>query len=228
MNGSETIVISLGGSIIAPDELDVVFLGKFRALVTRYTEQGKKFLIITGGGSTARRYISALEDNGEIDDIRKDWMGIYTTRVNANFVKIFFKDLAHKDIVRDPNVIPETSKPVLLGGGWEPGASSDNVAVIAAGTLQAAKVINLSNIKHVYDSDPRENPDAQKYEKLTWEEYRSFIPSDWKPGLSTPFDPVASAKAQELGLEVAIMDGHDLESLANYIDGKDFEGTVIS
>lgn len=228
MNTSDTIVISLGGSIVVPEAIDITFLHAFRALIEKHTNQGKRFIIIVGGGNTAREYINALEDNGNIDDTRKDWMGIYTTRLNAQFVKIFFGDLAHKEIIHNPNELFESRHPVIFGGGWEPGASTDHVAVVVAGNAKATKVINLSNIAHVYDSDPNKNPDAIKYERLTWDQYRSFIPREWTPGLSTPFDPIASVKASELGIEVAIMDGKNIENLDRYLDGQAFQGTIIA
>lgn len=228
MGSADTIVISLGGSIVVPHDIDTDFLLRFRSLITEQTEKGKRFIIIVGGGHTARKYIDALEVAGEIDNIRKDWMGIYSTHLNAQFVKIFFKDLAYKELLLDKKNIPDTDKPVLFGAGGTPGSSTDLGAVAVAETSGATCVINLSNIAHVYDSDPNKNPNAVKYEKLSWDQYRSFIPSDWTPGLSTPFDPIASERASDAGLEVAIMNGKDLENLRRYFEGEDFEGTVIS
>ena len=47
------------------------------------------------------------------------------------------------------------------------------------------------------------------------------------PEAYAPFDPIASKHADENGIEVAIMNGKNLANLANYIEGKEFLGTVI-
>ena len=91
----------------------------------------------------------------------------------------------------------------------------------------AKKVINLSNIDHVYDSDPRVNPSAKQIEKISWADYRKLIPAEWSPGLSTPFDPTASEMAEKEGIEVAIMNGKPIDNLTKYLAGQEFSGTII-
>ncbi len=99
---------------------------------------------------------------------------------------------------------------------------------MAAKTLGAKKVINLSNIDYVYTADPRTNPDATKIETIGWADFRKLLPEEWDPGLSSPFDPVAAKEAQVLGLEVAVINGAKLDEFEKYLDGKPFGGTVIS
>ena len=57
----KTIVISLGGSLIVPDKIDIPFLRKFREIINKHKTK-YKFIIVTGGGSTARKYINALSE----------------------------------------------------------------------------------------------------------------------------------------------------------------------
>ena len=76
-------------------------------------------------------------------------------------------------------------------------------------------------------SDPQTNPNAQKIEDITWEEFRKLIPDTWEPGLSSPFDPVAAKEAQAKDIEVACIDGGNLASLQNYLAGTPFIGTRI-
>jgi uridylate kinase len=109
-----------------------------------------------------------------------------------------------------------------------PGHSSDFDAILMAEESGALTVINLSNIDYAYDKDPNKYPDAKKIEKISWSEFRKLLPEKWEPGLSSPFDPIAAKHAQDLGLEVVIMNGSNLENLSNYLDGKNFLGTVIS
>ena len=66
------------------------------------------------------------------------------------------------------------------------------------------------------------------FEKISWKEYRELIPKEWNPGLSSPFDPIASKMAEEAGIEVVIMNGKPIDNLANYLKGEKFLGTIIS
>ncbi len=224
----ETIVISLGGSLIIPDNLDVDFLKDFRRLILAQVGEGKKFAIITGGGKLCRRYNSSLADviNPSSDEL--DWLGIAATRLNAEFVRIIFGDKAYEKIIMNPEIVPDKSKPIIVGGGWKPGNSSDLAAVYLAKNIGAKKIINLSNVDHVYDSDPKKNPNAQAIEKISWADFHALIPKDWIPGLNFPFDPMASKMAEEDEMEVIIMNGKPIENLANYLNGKEFLGTKIS
>ena len=51
--------MSLGGSVIAPDKIDVSFLKNFKKIINKYTGKGYKFAIICGGGKIARDYQKA-------------------------------------------------------------------------------------------------------------------------------------------------------------------------
>ncbi len=99
---------------------------------------------------------------------------------------------------------------------------------MAAKQLGAKRLVNLSNIEYVYTADPRKDPSAQPIERIGWPEFRALIPEHWDPGLSSPFDPVASKLAQELSMEIAVISGAKLEEFDNYISGKPFVGTRIS
>ena len=56
---SETIVMSVGGSLIVPGEIDVTFLSALKQFVDFETATGRRFIIIAGGGKTARNYQDA-------------------------------------------------------------------------------------------------------------------------------------------------------------------------
>jgi uridylate kinase len=227
METRESIVISLGGSIVVPDMPDPDFIIAFRDLILKHVQKGKRFFIIVGGGKTARRYQEALRNTIDPTNEDLDWIGIYSTHLNAQLVRLSFGAHAPSDIVTDPAIVPSLSQEVIIGAGWKPGCSTDMDAVLTAEEINAKKLINLSNVSYVYDSDPKKNPNAKKFENLSWHDYRSFIPEEWVSGMNSPFDPIASKKAEELGLEVAFIAGQDLASLENYLNGESFTGSVI-
>lgn len=223
----ETIIISLGGSLIIPDEIDVNFLKDFKKLILAEIEKGKKFLIITGGGKICRKYqevAKALSDPSPED---LDWIGIKSLKLNAELLRVIFKEYAYKEVISNLSSDFKFEKSIIIGSAFRPGRSTDWDAVEGAKTLGAKKIINLSNTDYVYDSDPKINPNAKKIEEISWEEYRKLIPKDWNPGLNSPFDPVASKMAEEEGMEVVIMNGKPIDNLAKYLNGEKFLGTVI-
>jgi uridylate kinase len=227
MEETKHIVISLGGSLIVPDEIDVAFIKDFVDTIREYVSRGFLFVIITGGGKICRKYNKSVEEivSPTKDDL--DWIGIAATRLNAEFVRVLFGDLAYHRVILDPDTMQGIYSPVIVGGGWKPGNSSDLAAVHAAATLSAKKVVNLSNIDYAYDKDPKKFPDAVKIEKTSWPDFRKFLPKEWEPGLNSPFDPLAAEHAESIGLEVAIMNGKNIENFKKYLDGEEFLGTII-
>jgi uridylate kinase len=223
----ETIVLSLGGSLIIPNDIDLEFLKQFKELILSQTSKGKKFLIITGGGKICRVYQDASKKltSPTSDDL--DWIGIASTRLNAELLRVTFGDNAYREIVMDPDMIPKTDKKILLGGGWKPGNSSDLAAIHSAISAGSKKVINLSNIDYLYDKDPNKYKDSEKIEKISWAGLIALLPKTWEPGANVPFDPIAAQKASSMGVEVAILNGKNISNLEKYLNGEDFVGTQI-
>lgn len=225
----EYVVVSVGGSLIVPGEIDTVFLKNFRALVLRKVREGFSFYIITGGGKLARNYQEAARTIREdLTSEDADWIGIHATRLNAHLFQTLFAEFSRDRIVKDPTKALSARTPIIIGSGWKPGNSTDLCSIMAAKKVGAKKVVNLSNIDYVYDSDPRKNPNAKPFTKLSWTEFRDLIPKEWDPGLSSPFDPVAAREAESSHLEVAIINGGKLVEFERYLSEETFVGTVIS
>ncbi|MDO8465090.1 MAG: UMP kinase [Gallionella sp.] len=227
-NERERIVVSVGGSLIVPDQIDTDFLTRFKALILEKVQKGFTFSIIAGGGQTARRYQDAVNKVTPLSSQDTDWIGIHATRLNAQLLRNIFVGYAHQHVIKNPTIDTEADEPIIIAAGWQPGHSTDYCAVMLAKNIGARRLVNLSNIDYVYDSDPKKNPDAKKIEQTSWAEFRGIIPDHWDPGLSSPFDPIAAKEAETLNLEVAIINGTNLEEFSNYLDNRPFVGTVIS
>lgn len=225
----ERVVVSVGGSLIVPAGIDTGFLRNFRALVLEEIKRGFSFVIISGGGATARAYQKASEAvRGDLPREDVDWVGIHSTRLNAQLLRNIFAEEAYPHILKNPTADISAQEPILIAGGWKPGWSTDYCAVLMAKNLGATKLVNLSDIDYVYDADPKQNKNAKPLEKVSWSEFRKIIPAEWDPGIHSPFDPVAAKEAEQLNLEVAIINGNHLERLSDYLAGSPFTGTVIS
>jgi len=223
-------VISVGGSLIVPEGIDLDFLAAFKMFIIKRIEKGDRFILITGGGRTARKYQEAAAHVSGIDNVEKDWLGIHSTRLNAHMLKTVFKLYANPFVVKDyeEDILKiDFKEKILVGAGWKPGWSTDYCAVLLAKQFNANTVINLSNVENVYSEDPRVNPEAKKYENISWGEFREIVGSVWDPGMSAPFDPIASKEAQKMNLKVVILNGKNLGNLQDFMDGKKFKGTII-
>lgn len=230
MEKGGTVIISVGGSLIVPDQIDTAFLSSFKELIETEIRDGWRFIVIAGGGKTARRYQEAVRAVGELTSEDIDWIGIHATRLNGHLLRTVFRGIAHPTMVTNPDDILDMPKdtPLIIAAGYRPGSSTDLRAVQIAERRHATKLINLSNIDYVYSADPKTDPSAQPIENISWADFRKMIPAEWDPGLSSPFDPVAARTAEAYGLEVAIMNGTKLEELAKYLRNEPFAGTRIS
>jgi len=224
-------VISLGGSIVAPDEVDVEFLKKFVNLVRSFIEadSNRHFIFVVGGGAPARRYQNAYREiTDNIKDDEADWIGIMATRLNAQLVKALMSEWCAQEVVTNPCEVEPLTGRVLVAAGWKPGFSTDYDAVLLAERFGADMVINLSNIEKVYTADPKKNPDARPIDKISWKDFRSMTGDEWIPGKNVPFDPVASRHSEKIGLKVICAGGKNLDNLGNILRGEEFVGTEIS
>ena len=227
-------VLSVGGSIVAPDKPDFDFLDKFSKIIRAWLSQdlSRKLIMVIGGGAPARDYQNAYR---KVCDLRKapakndeaDWIGIMATRLNAQLVKAVFEDLCPNPVVYDPTTVDMFGGQILVAAGWKPGFSTDNDAVVLAERFSGNLVVNLSNIAKVYTDDPKKNPEARPIDSISWEDFIKIVGTEWVPGKNTPFDPIASQRAQKAGIKVICAAGKDIENLENILNGKDFKGTVI-
>ena len=222
----EIIIMSVGGSLIVPEEIDVDFLRKFRRLIISRLRR-QRFILIAGGGRTCRKYQNAAREIVKLTKEDADWLGIHTTRLNAHLMRTIFKDYAYPKIIFDPNDKISFKQSILVAAGHMPGCSTDHDAVMLAKNLGVKKIINMSNIDYAYDKDPKKFRDARKIERTSWEGFRKIVGNRWDPGLNAPFDPVASRLAQELGMTVIILNGKNLDNLKRCLEGKSFKGTTI-
>ncbi|MDC7226322.1 MAG: UMP kinase [Spirochaetales bacterium] len=223
-------VISLGGSIIAPDKVDTEFLKEFHSEITAYLNRNpkRKLIFVTGGGGPARAYQTAYREiSSAADTDLQDWIGIMATRLNGQLVKGIFGELCKNEVVTDPSAPGSFDGRIMVAAGWKPGWSTDFDAVVLAERFGADTVINLSNISKVYSADPKLDPDAVPLDKMSWDELKELVGDKWVPGKNVPFDPVATKKAAELNLTVITAAGKDIKNMSKLLENEEFEGTVI-
>ncbi len=224
-------ILSVGGSLIVPQEKpNAAFLASLRDLLTGFVRQGDRFVLVTGGGKTARVYIDAAKSVTDLANDDLDWLGIHATRLNGHLLRTIFRDVAHPVVVKRPFAAPlvkDWKGSVLVAAGWKPGWSTDYVACRIAKRLGEETVINLSNVAQVYTADPKKDPNAKACDDMRWKEYRAMVGNTWSPGLSAPFDPIASRFCHKHGMRAIVMSGMRMEPLLAYLTGGAVEGTIL-
>ncbi|MFA6035835.1 MAG: UMP kinase, partial [Candidatus Micrarchaeia archaeon] len=168
------IVLSVGGSLVNPGEPDVAYLRKLSEILRHNRPLG--IIIVTGGGKPARTYanaIRALEGN----EFMADEAAILSTRQNAH---LLIAAIGKKDgHVIVPQDFDEAARSALSGrivvmGGTIPGLTTDADAALIAEKLHAERIVNLSNTAGIFDSDPRKNPKAKKYNQMNFQQLVSL------------------------------------------------------
>jgi len=229
---TDKVVMSIGGSLIVPNGgIDSKFLQDLNKFIRDQLAKNehRQFFLITGGGMTTRHYQAAARDvlGHQLSEDDSDWIGIHATRLNGHLLRTIFRDIAHPTIIDDYSLIRKPIEPVIIGAGWKPGWSTDYDAVLVCEDYGAKTIINLSNIDKVYDKDPKKFDDAKSLDKISWQDFRKLVGDKWTPGMNAPFDPIASRKADELGLKVIFMGGKDFDNIRKYFNGDKFVGTII-
>ena len=120
--------------------------------------------------------------------------------------------------------------PVVVMGGTVPGHTTDAVAIRLAIEFQADKCIIATNVAKVHSEDPRENPDAESFDKLTLDQLQEIVgpPNHADAGSSKVVDPVGVGEARENGLPLDVLDGREPRRISSSINGGDFEGTMVT
>ncbi|MCA9487973.1 MAG: hypothetical protein KC516_03360 [Nanoarchaeota archaeon] len=223
----EVIVLSLGGSLIIPDNVDKKYLEALKKILLKNTKN-YKFIIVCGGGSLARKYIYALDKH---NSMFQSLAGISATRTNARFMNYFFKINPRKGIPHSMKALKrylKTQEITFCGAlEYHPDQTSDSTAAEIAKKLKT-KFINLTNVAGLYTDNPKKNKNAKFISKISWKDFEkraNFI--KFKPGQHFVLDQSAAKIIKENQIPTYII-GKNIQQLDNLLKGKKFKGTEIS
>ena len=224
----EVVVISLGGSLIIPDDVDFLLLEKFRKVLLRNAKK-YKFIVVCGGGSLARKYINALKEEGIGNDFQS-FAGIAATRTNARFMSYFFKYNQHMGIPHQIETVRKyiQERDIIFCGALEykPNQTSDSTSAEIAKRFNSI-FINLTDVSGLYDKNPKEHKDAKFIPKISWKDFDKLANKmKFKPGQHFVLDQTASRIIKENKTTTYIL-GKDMNQLDNLLNGKKFKGTII-
>jgi uridylate kinase len=221
-------VISLGGSQIIPGEINVPFLKKFKKVILNQTKN-YKFVIVTGGGSIARKYIKVLREEGR-NEILQNFAGISATRMNARFMNYFFNKNYKEGIPHTIETLKkylQKNRIVFCGAlKYKPKQTTDSTSAEIA-RLFNSELINITNVSGLYDKNPKKYPKAKFISKISWKNFDKMVNKEkFSPGQHFVLDQTAASIIRKNKIKTYIL-GTDLKQMDNLLSGKNFKGTII-
>ena len=167
------------------------------------------------------------------DPDRLDEVGIAATRLNATIIQQTLLDIGGNVAPEIPHSTEAASQyfidyNIVVMGGTKPGHTTDAVAVSLARDCNASDCIIATNVSHIYDKDPRNHPEAKPFIEMTISQLIEICGTErLQPGQSAVVDPIAVSIAAKNSINIAVLDGREIDLIEHALDGKEFEGTLV-
>jgi len=248
-------VIKLGGSVISPrkellnTEIVRGYLEEIRKFYAGDRAGKPRLVLVVGGGNISRVYRDFADSCGEDNDVDRHRIGITTTWVNAELMRSLLGEIAfervlgvgvyaenqkeaEKSMAKDFEAWLGSDIPVLVSGGFINGASTDLNAVLIASKIGTDRIFKLTDVDHVYSSDPRVDEEAKPLDSLSWTElFRLFDATlenpQHTPGGHIPVDLLAARLALENKIGCFLTDGREAGKISDILEEKEIPGTFI-
>ena len=186
-------------------------------------------------GGTYGRYLAGPDDHGYL---------VYVNR-GALFAVPF--DLSRLEVNGTPTPVVEdvfyspafgsaefdyaasrTGKIVVMGG-VTPGQTTDAVAAVLAERSGASLLVNLTSVDGIYSTDPRKDPRAERFSRITHDRLVSLIAgARLDAGANTVIDLVAAKVLERSGIPLLVLDGRDPDTLYRAVCTGSYDGTLVS
>ena len=226
------VLLKLSGEALAGDKKtgfdEATCIGVAKQ-VKQIVDQGIQVGIVTGGGNFWRGRTSE-----NIDRTKADQIGMLATVMNCIYVSEIFRSVGMKTAILTPfecgsftklfskdraNKYFEHGMVVFFAGGTgHPYFSTDTGVVLRAIEVDAEVILLAKSIDGVYDSDPKQNPDAKKYDEVTIDE---VIEKNLQV-----VDMTASILARDNRMPMWVFGLNEENSIVNTMSGK-FNGTKV-
>jgi uridylate kinase len=223
------IAIKVGGSIFCPDgKPDKAFAAKFAAALLELSKR-HRLLVVVGGGRLARILIEKAGQSVKSES-QLHTLGIVASRVNALALIYQLGENVYRGVPKNEEEVRKAfaSGKIVVTGGFRPGQTTDAVTLQSAEAIGADLVIKGTDVKGVFDRDPKKHKDAKFLQKIGASYLlRMSEKAGLEPGKNTIFDPVAARIIEKRGIRTIVLDIRDFPNLMKAAEGKPFTGTTI-
>ncbi len=228
------VLLKLSGEALAGEKGFGINMDKITEVCTvvkRCVDAGAQIGIVVGAGNFWR---GAKDGAGIIERTRADYMGMLATTMNALAIGDALTKTGVPNVVQTAIEMRQVAEPytretavkhlengevVVFGCGTGcPFFSTDTGAILRGCEIAADIVLMAKNIDGIYDDDPRKNPEAKRYDVLTYDE---ILQKDLKA-----IDAAAAALARDNGMPSYAFALSDPENIFRVISGEDV-GTLI-
>ncbi len=227
----KVVVISLGGSLIIPDKINIKLLEEFKKVLHK-NKHKFKFIVICGGGKTARTYIEGLNKIGSKGKTYlQSLLGIAATRLNARFMTYFFGKESNTGMPNDMHEVENLLKfnDIVFCGAlrYAKNQTSDATAAKLAKHFNTF-FINLTNVSGLHDKNPLTNKNARFIPEISYKDFLKMAKKEkFKPGQHFPLDTSAAKIIKKNNIRTYIL-GPEMKNLDNLLNDSHFVGSVIS
>jgi uridylate kinase len=227
------VLLKLSGEALAGDKgvgLDFQVIEKICRVIKKCSESGVTFGIVVGGGNFWRG-----RSSGTMDRTRADHIGMLATAMNALAVADTLEGMGATARVQTAAAMPSFAEPyirdrairhfikgrtVIFGcGTGSPFFSTDTAAALRAAETKCEIVMKATMVDGVYDSDPKLNPGAKKFDTLTFDSVLSS-------GLGV-IDATAAAMLKENNIPLLVFSLTDPENIYKAVMGENI-GTIVN
>ncbi|NBG65106.1 UMP kinase [Acidiluteibacter ferrifornacis] len=229
------ILLKLSGESLMGDKqfgIDHNRLAQYAKEIKEIVESGVEVAIVIGGGNIFRG-IQAAE--GGMDRVQGDYMGMLATVINSMALQsaleeadvytrlltaIKMEQIAEPFIRRRAVRHLEKGRVVIFGAGTgNPYFTTDTAASLRAIEIEADVILKGTRVDGIYDSDPEKNPDAIKYDKVSFSEV-------YEKGLNI-MDMTAFTLCNENKLPIIVFDMDTPGNLKKVLAGQEKVGTLV-
>ena len=226
------ILLKLSGEALAGDKhqgFDEATVLEVARQVKAVIDAGKQVAVVIGGGNFWRGRTSE-----NMDRVKADQIGMLATVMNCIYAADMFRSVGLKTRIMSPfvcgNVTELFNKDIAIralnqsevvffaGGTGHPYFSTDMATVLYAIEIEADGVLAGKAIDGVYDSDPKTNPNAKKYDVM---QMKDIV--DQQLGV---IDLASAVLAMENHMPMMLFGLNEQDSIINAMTGK-FNGTII-
>lgn len=232
--GYKRVLIKISGEALAGDKkfgLNFDVIGPVCDVIKKCTDQGTQIGIVVGGGNFWR---GVKDGGGKMERTRADHMGMLATTINAlaladaleqRGVDVRVQTAIEMNKIAEPYIRNkatrhlEKGRVVIFGcGTGNPYFSTDTAAVLRAAEINAEVILLAKNVDGVYDSDPAINPDAKKYDHLTYMDVLN-------QGLGV-MDTTATSLSMDNHIPILVFALADPENICRAVRGEKI-GTIV-
>jgi uridylate kinase len=222
------LVIRVGGSVVA-SPFNPKLMNDYVELLLDLKRQGHAVAAIIGGGSLSRELIKTARTLG-LSEPAQDEVAISVSRVTA---QLFVLRLGTHGTLTVPTTIEDAAKSfkkgkIVVMGGLKPGMTTDSVAAMLAEHVNADLLVKVSNVDGIYTKDPKKHKDAEKLERLSFNDLRGLFEKEkHEAGIHQVIDPEAVRILQKNKIKTVVVDGFKPENVLLAVKGEKV-GTLIS